>query len=98
MSTISTTLSPDEGNKPIHGSFKPPAFLHSKDATVLEKKTKERVAPAGVSMQAPIEVSKVRFVMITLALMFSIFLFALGESSFVTVQAWEDWGRGGKRY
>ena len=30
-------------------------------------------------MQAPIEVSKFRFWMITLALMFSIFLFALGE-------------------
>lgn len=36
-------------------------------------------APKGVSMQAPIEVSRFRFWMIFLALMFSIFLFALGE-------------------
>ena len=35
---------------------------------------------------APIEVSKTRFILITIALMFSIFLFALGESSSLLVR------------
>lgn len=46
------------------------------DAPVRDK----HAAPAGVSAQAPIEVSKWRFALITASLMFSIFLFALGMS------------------
>jgi hypothetical protein len=40
--------------------------------------------PAGVSQQAPLELSRWRFVAIFLALMMSIFLFALGEFHLAT--------------
>jgi hypothetical protein len=49
------------------------------DHNAAKEAARAAAAPQGVSMQAPIEVSRFRFWMIFLALMFSIFLFALGE-------------------
>lgn len=57
-------------------------------SSISEVKIKEKKKPipsgppAGVSQQAPLELSKWRFVAVFLALMMSVFLFALGQSFF----------------
>jgi len=86
------TLHSEDGHPPLAKSAptspRPSTSIHSKDAVAVdEKKAKDRAPPQGMSTaHAPIEVSKTRFILITIALMFSIFLFALGESSSLLVR------------